>query len=123
MPPVHETLIAVCNIARDFPTSSLKALIDRSGYRMHRQEITKDAIEEHVRANQQLIDEWLRYSEDKRTSGGWYLDVRGPFVVGALRTGERKQFDDRAEACAAFIKNEVETWASVDDARKTATGD
>jgi hypothetical protein len=126
MPSFSETLISVCNIPRDFPTSSLKGLVERSGYLTHRQEITSDLIEEHVRAHPHLIDEWNLYSGNKRGGSPWYLyrpDTDAPFVVGNIKTREQTLYDDSAKACAHFVKMEVESSASRISPPETAAGE
>jgi hypothetical protein len=48
-------------------------LIRESSYLKNSVLLTVDSLESVLRSNPPLINAWLRYSEDKRTSRGWYL--------------------------------------------------
>lgn len=58
------------------------------------------------------VDEWLLYSENKRTDSGWYVVVEsGRYEVGyySIETGRRVEaiYHDKTDACAAFIEHEI----------------
>ena len=121
-PSLEDTLIAACNLARDYWTqnkSPCDLLLD-SGYLHHGNEITEEMILDHVRAHRDLIADWLAYSINKRVSSGWYFSAEvatGPFVVGyspghSPGRASMRQFEDGAEACALYIKCELEGTAS-----------
>lgn len=60
-----------------------------------------------------FVEDWLSYSENKRSNTGWYFksNEKQKYVVGMLDSeGENNHFEykDCIEACAAFIKNEIE---------------
>jgi len=61
------------------------------------------------------VEQWILYSEDKRTSGGWYLMESGE--IGQI-TAPRKQFDFASieEAVANYVVRELDFWAGVGDA-------
>ncbi len=76
----------ICHIARDFRrpgAESLRALIEASSYRAVRPELDVARIERVVDSDPRLVDDWLGFSEDKRTSGGWafYADEENGWVV------------------------------------------
>lgn len=59
-----------------------------------------------------LVAEWIAYSEDKRTAGGFYV----------LRTGEvgqvenersRRRYPSIEEAVAEFVLHELDYWQSL----------
>jgi hypothetical protein len=51
-----------------------------------------------------LIDAWVAYSEDQRSSDAWYLLPGSPsWVVGHLQPRREFAFKAPAAACAAFI--------------------
>ena len=126
----------VCAIARDFRDRSLREAIDASGYREIRSELTIPALQDVLEDNPDLVEDWLRYSEDKRTSGGWALDgdkehgwhVEQPFPehlpqgranIGVR--GPRRTYDRATTACADYILSEIDFWVAVEDERTSPT--
>jgi hypothetical protein len=101
---------SVCGIPiafRQVGGKSLHQLIAESGYWEMSGQLSAVSIESFLRQSPELVDDWLRYSEDKRTSGGWYfVDEGDRFVVGQIQ-GRQLIFDDRLVACAEFILREV----------------
>ena len=93
------------------------ALMVASGYREHRQAIDIEQIRKHVSEHRDLIGDWIGYSENKRCSG-WYFNadrVEGPYRVGCLprvSSKPERAFDDPVEACAHFVKSELDSIAS-----------
>lgn len=93
---------------------SFHELLNESGYLNFSEEILVENIREALIEQPQRIDEWAQYSEDKRSSSGWYFraESEGAYVVGyypdSREKNTRSPFEDRATACAAFIKHEVE---------------
>ncbi|MEZ5989290.1 MAG: hypothetical protein R3F30_09245 [Planctomycetota bacterium] len=64
----------------------------------------------HVRP--ELVDQWVRYSEDKRTSGGWYLTRDGR--VGQVSDLERSlRFGSVEQAVAEYVIRELDFWARI----------
>ena len=63
----------------------------------------------------QFVEQWLAYSEDKRTDGGWSV-LRDSEIgrVDVEQTGLR--FESMAEAVAEFVVRELDFWASVAEA-------
>lgn len=57
------------------------------------------------------------YSDDKRTSGGWYFLRRGHrWIVGRLESQPRpdeREYDSQFEACAHFILLELDFWTGL----------
>jgi hypothetical protein len=75
--------------------------------------LTVDTVSMHLRQHPELIDAWLAYSEDKRTSSGWYVTQcsADSFEVGYYPKGERIFIAGAATACAEFIVREVRSIA------------
>jgi hypothetical protein len=62
----------------------------------------------YITANPQLVDQWMRWSENKRVSSGWYFTRRGSgFAVGFHPDGEVLNISDPYLACAEFVVREV----------------
>ena len=76
--------------------------------------ISEDSIADILLSNIELIDKWFEWSENKRTSGGWYLVKKdnGKYEVGKISSDGKKsqclEYDNRRKACAAFIKREID---------------
>ncbi len=78
---------------------------------MHEQ-VSEKNIQEGLSHHPELVDEWILYSEDKRSGSGFYLtkDATGFYTVGYLGGAGKNQktYSERIAACAAFIKQELE---------------
>lgn len=88
-------------------------LAARSGYFEHHDGVGEQAISQRLRALPDLVDEWLAYSEDKRVGTGWFFrSTSGRYEVGYYggASGEHSSsvHEDRFDACAMFIKREME---------------
>jgi hypothetical protein len=99
-------------------TESAHKLVHKS--RTGPEALTVDAVKAVLGADPQLIDEWQRWSQDKRTSSGWFLDNQdGSLVVGHLPRGDRLVFPDATSACAEFILRELrDIWVSHERAER-----
>jgi len=112
---VHDIVSRVCGIPDDYnkrgDISTGKLLAD-SGYAAFRDEIGVVEILQHLEAHPQLIDSWAGYSSDKqRFKTGWFFDDRRHLIWRYSSDGERaceQTFDGRAQACAEFIKREID---------------
>lgn len=129
----------VCTIPRDFRERrdrSLREVIDASGYREIRPALTITALQDVLEGNPDLVGDWLRWSEDKRTSGGWAFDgdeehgwhVWQPFPEplpdgrpGTKVRGERRTYDRAATACADYILSEIDFWVAIREERALRT--
>ena len=68
---------------------SLRDALSLTAYRELRPQFEESDLLPYLREDPALIEEWLLYSDDKRTSGGWYLSEDAP-SAGLLR---KKEFD------------------------------
>lgn len=115
-PALAEIVARICAIPALFKALgnvSVAELVERSGYRVAAAELTVDAISSYLRERPDLIEAWLGYSEDKRTSSGWYIRQlsRDAFEIGWYPQGERIVVSGKAEACAEFIIREIRSIA------------
>jgi hypothetical protein len=91
-----------------------------------RPQLTAAQLAEHLRADPSLVEQWERYSEDKRTSGGWsFVRFPGGWALGRLNSDgagaeERLTQADDAEACAEYILLELD-WLAAIRARKASS--
>src|ERR1043165_6939665 len=83
---------------------SVAALVEESGFDHTDTSALRQAIEQQLRARPVLIEDWLGYSADKRSSRGWYFqDHPGPAVAyfeSGVGTSREQRFTDRAPACS-----------------------
>lgn len=111
MTQLHDRLARICDIPADFERGgrSLVEVARASGYAESFDQFAPRELAEYLRARPEIIDRWVKYSEDKRTGEGWYL--RPPFSIGRIsRTSppmHEVKHADLAAACAAFIIAEV----------------
>ena len=111
----NEIAKLVCDIPEEFRRRgdvSVAELFAASGY-MCSDPTVHAAIEQQLRARPRLVDEWLTYSADKRTSSGWYVEDGAPALVGyydpQIGRSREELFTDRWQACAQFIIRELES--------------
>lgn len=87
-------------------------LLRDSGYNEIYEQVSEDDIAASLAKAPNCISDWMEYSSDKRSSGGWYVtdlpDKR--YEVGHLLSGAptRMTFANDVAAVAAFIKREIE---------------
>jgi len=93
---------------------SIYNILKETGYFEMHDQVSDDIIYNALSQHPEHIDEWINYSQDKRTSSGWYFKEEGKdsYIVGYFggTDSEKVQlrFTDRIAACAAFIKQESE---------------
>jgi len=94
-------------------TVSLLQLVRETGYPGRREEIGVDAIRSGLAGRDGIVAVWLAYSAEKDADWGWYF--QGPHH-GFYLTGSRTRSleapvntRDAAEACAYFIKAELDS--------------
>lgn len=112
---VYETTEKLLLLPRKFEevyTVSMYDLLKQTGYfECHDQILIKD-IKGLLAQHPEYIKDWIQYSADKRCTSGWYIKPSsgGKYLVGCLTKDriEQSEYDDRIEACAVFIKHEVD---------------
>ncbi len=89
-------------------------LIKETGYFENSNKVFEDDIAYVLLDNSELIEKWFEWSENKRSSDGWYLltnDSR-KYEVGRIdeegKRGQFLEFTDKRNACAVFIKREID---------------
>lgn len=93
---------------------SIYNLLKETGYFEMHDQVSDDSIQKMLNHHPDCIDEWIIYSQNKRTSSGWYFKQEGKdsYIVGYFGGTDSEnvqlRFADRIAACAAFIKRESE---------------
>jgi hypothetical protein len=110
-----DQLDSICRIPEALARRSLRDLVADTGYRDLRAELKRDDVTGHLARHPGLVLDWLRYSEDKRSSGGWYLlHPSMEWIVGRLAGPDEERefrFGSGPEACAEFILRELDSVA------------
>jgi hypothetical protein len=93
---------------------SVVSLLKDTGYFEAPDQLSQAEILKALTCHPKCVRDWLVYSEDKRTSEGWYFkrSDTGDYVVGyyagKMSDSRESKYNDRFGACAAFIKQEIE---------------
>ena len=93
---------------------SFYELLKETKYFEYFDNIFEDSIANVLLNNPAYIEKWLEWSEDKRSSDGWYFVINNneKFEVGRInedgKKGQYLEFSDKRNACAAFIKREID---------------
>ena len=90
---------------------SLRDALAAARYRELRASFTPSDLIPAIQANPALVRDWLMYSEDKRTSGGWHLVEPGE--LGHAASEVRLRFPSIEVAVAEYVVRELDFWAGV----------
>lgn len=114
-----DCLAKICQFARDFRAENILAprqLYDATGYATHHSQITQEDIEASLRQNLSLIDDWLRFTEDKRWSPAWGFGRTGEadwvliHITATSHCDYELRFSSAISACALMIRLEMEDF-------------
>lgn len=101
----------LCRIPAEFSggNKSPVQLVAESGLAQRESALSVEAVSTYLSRYPALVEQWLRWSEDKRASPGWYfMRESNKFVVGYYPNGETLSFAEALPACAEFIIREVQ---------------
>lgn len=110
---IIDKIIMIPNDFYKLKNISICYLLKETGYFDVYNKITTEMIEKRLVNYQESIEEWLLYSENKRSSSGYYLTQEDSYyVVGyidiKIKKNDKKKYKNKIEACSVFIKNEIE---------------
>lgn len=116
MNPQHEKLLAILRIGHDTSIRgegvSLRQALSRADYLEVRRQFGPQDFLPLLQARRELIEQWIMYSQDKRTSGGWYVTEEGE--VGQVDDpNSRMRFASVEEAVAEYVVRELDFWSTV----------
>jgi len=121
----EQCIMAICRFAKDYrrgwqqtPMSDKTPLemFEDTGYEKQHRKIRQEDIENHLRKEPSLIDEWVYFTEDKRWTPAWGFgrDKNGTWNVSYLLRNAKFQyeiyFSDPVVACALMIRMEMEEF-------------
>jgi hypothetical protein len=102
----------LCNLPTNFHAGNKSPvqLVSESGLSQCESALSVDGVSMYLSRHPKLVEQWLRWSEDKRVLSGWYfMRQSDKFVVGYHPRGETFSFQEALPACAAFIVREVQS--------------
>jgi hypothetical protein len=105
-----EIIERICKLPVDFygGSKSMIQLVAESGISACLTLLTAANILGYIAAHPDLIEQWLRWSANKRVISGWYFTRQADgFVVGFHPKGEVLALGEPALACAEFVVREV----------------
>lgn len=74
----------------------------------------------YIAEHPELIEHWLRWSENKRVSSGWYFTRRSEgYSVGCRPNGKILNIVHPEVACAEFIVHEIRTMMVLPSAKNS----
>ena len=97
----------ICNFPLIFKQvdKSLNALLTETKFQLIYKEISIADIIHYLQIHPNLLDVWKQYSDDKRTSGGFYY--RENYIGSIEDITFDKTFISDTEACAEYILREI----------------
>jgi len=116
MNSLQEKLLAILNIGHDTSMRgegvSLRQALSRVNYLEARRQFDAKDLLPLIQERRQLIDQWILYSADKRTRGGWYVTEAGE--VGQVNDPNSiMHFASIEEAVAEYVLRELDFWVTV----------
>ena len=120
--PSFEQVATICRIAHDHSLrpegKSLRELLTASNYLRLRPGISAAMLCEYLADHPEVVDQWSMYSEDKRTSGGWYFLNYGRAGTVSRLGPRATRIDEHGhgssvEACVNYILQELDFWAGL----------
>ncbi|MGK2883290.1 MAG: hypothetical protein ACSLE8_00680 [Rhodococcus sp. (in: high G+C Gram-positive bacteria)] len=110
--PTDEEILKILQIGHDSSIRglglSLNQALKQARYRELRNTLSVSDLLPVIDKNPQLIEQWIMYSEDKRTDGGWYLSPKA--AIGTI-AGDRIKFRGMQEAVAEYVLRELDFWS------------
>jgi hypothetical protein len=89
---------------------SLQAALARTGYAAYRPHFDAADVRALLEAHPALLEQWLGYSDNKRTDQGWYV-LRDGEIGQLTRPSAQRSYAPIEEAVAQFIVRELDFWA------------
>ncbi len=116
---MDEIATEIVTIPRKFHTRGLSIfdLLKETGYFGRHDEVSVSDIRNALARDPACVQEWMQYIDDLRCSSSWYfvLNDEGLYEVGFYDSNadparsNQLAYDDAMDACAAFIKHQIES--------------
>ena len=111
-----EVVARICRLPIDFycGTKSMVQLVADSGIEAQPTALSVVNLTKYIGTNPEIVESWLRWSENKRVTSGWFFSRHGDrFDVGFYPKGKVLAFSEPTVACAEFIVREVEILRAI----------
>ena len=117
----QDRLLSILRIGHDASIRgeglALRDALARTEYSKLRTQFGPAELIHLLRLNRGLIQQWLMYSEDKRTSGGFWIDEK-TFEVGSLGAPDSTvRYESIEAAVAQYVLCELDFWSEVGERR------
>jgi hypothetical protein len=89
---------------------SLESALSQSKYLENSANFDVEDLLQVIKLNPPLVNEWVMYSEDKRTSSGFYISNN---QIGSIEKPNKKyRFDSKEELIANYVIKELDFWVN-----------
>lgn len=114
---MNDIATEIVTIPRKFQTRDMSIfdLLKETAYFEPHNQVSESDIRVALLRDSECVQEWMQYCSDKRSSSGWYIRLNdeelyeiGYFDIKADFDTNRMQYENAIDACAAFIKHEIE---------------
>ena len=116
----EQELLAILRIGQDTSMRgegiSLREALSRASYLAIREHFGTADLVPILDRNAYFLDQWLAYSQDKRTSGGWWLAEDFGSIGQVNSPDSVTNFSTPASAVAEYVLRELDFWASLQTA-------
>ncbi|NAY93432.1 hypothetical protein GTQ34_16090 [Muricauda sp. JGD-17] len=109
-----KSLLSIIKIGHDVSMCekgiSLDTAIKKSKYKNIRPFLTAEILESLIAKHEYLINDWVRYSEDKRTHGGFYIGKNE--IRSCKNPAFKSNYDSMSQTIANYILKELDYWTN-----------
>ena len=111
---INKIINLPCDFRAQNNEKSIYTLLEETSYFENHEQINENLIANELRKNENCTSSWLAWSEDKRGGEGWWFLINddNKYEIGLITDQDGKnqylEFFDSINACAAFIKREIE---------------
>jgi hypothetical protein len=110
-----DQILAILGIGHDASIRgigvSLRDALAKTNYAAARPHLEADDLVPFIQRYPALVEQWIGFSEDKRTDGGWYLTRQAE--VGMLFGAPKEKFVSQEAAVAEYVLRELDFWLDV----------
>ena len=116
----------ICELPVNFSVNNKSPLqlAMESGFLNYNKEIKPVLIKKYLENHPHLIEEWIIWSENKRTDKGYFLQLGDKFIVGYIDSTKKGlmktiEYKTALDACSDFILLEICSILNIKDTGNT----